>query len=175
MAAQAAQASNEDHRISVVEIMDNTHGMKVQAVKVERSRFTRMLADAGKADCNQHNNQMATTAASRISTGLAMGCVVGNCYLLRKDGKNLSIEEWWELWDYLQTLMGDYGEGPGYVTQRLLDKYKRELGRKLQRRGIRRSGAGAKKHGLSTYHHYLMKTSTGSDDQNQFCTSCCLS
>jgi len=32
---------------------------------------------------NPHNNRIATTAASRITTGLAMGCVVGDVYMLR--------------------------------------------------------------------------------------------
>jgi hypothetical protein len=42
---------------------------------------------------NEHNRQ-ATVAASRVSTGLADGCVVGNVYALRRDGKDLTAEEW---------------------------------------------------------------------------------
>lgn len=43
---------------------------------------------------NPHNNQWATVAASRVSTGLAVGCVVGNVYVLRTDGKDLTTKEW---------------------------------------------------------------------------------
>jgi len=43
---------------------------------------------------NPQNNRMATVAASRVSTGLALGCVVGNVYALRKDGKDLTAKEW---------------------------------------------------------------------------------
>jgi hypothetical protein len=43
---------------------------------------------------NNHNNRMATVAASRASTGLAVGCVVGNVYALRTDGKDLTAKEW---------------------------------------------------------------------------------
>jgi hypothetical protein len=43
---------------------------------------------------NMHNNRQATVAASRVSTGLAEGCVVGNVYALRTDGKDLTAEEW---------------------------------------------------------------------------------
>lgn len=43
---------------------------------------------------NPQNNRMATVAASRLSTGLAIGCVVGNVYALRTDGKNLTAKEW---------------------------------------------------------------------------------
>jgi hypothetical protein len=172
MAAQDAQGSDE--KISVVEILDNTHGMRVNSVKIQRSKYSKLLAEPGKVDCpllealgypvilvstkpgrkcipqvqvppvsrDQHNNRMATTAASRLSTGLAMGCVVGNCYLLRKDGKSLSTDEWWELWDYLCNLMDDYGMGPGYVTPALLERYKRSLRRKLHEKGIKKGGAG---------------------------------
>lgn len=43
---------------------------------------------------NPQNNRMATVAASRITTGLAIGCVVGNVYALRTDGQDLTAEEW---------------------------------------------------------------------------------
>lgn len=43
---------------------------------------------------NPLNNRMATVAASQISTGLALGCVVGNVYALRTDGKDLTSKEW---------------------------------------------------------------------------------
>lgn len=43
---------------------------------------------------NPRNNRMATVAASRVSTGLAVGCVVGNVYVLHTDGKDLTSKEW---------------------------------------------------------------------------------
>lgn len=36
---------------------------------------------------NPHNNRWATVAASRVSIGLAVGCVVGNVYVLRTDAR----------------------------------------------------------------------------------------
>ena len=50
---------------------------------------------------NPHNNRMATTFAVRVSTGLAMGCVVGNVYALRVDGKSFTADEFWVLWDHI--------------------------------------------------------------------------
>jgi hypothetical protein len=43
---------------------------------------------------NPQNNRMATVAASRVSSGLAVGCVIGNVYALRTDGKDLTSKEW---------------------------------------------------------------------------------
>lgn len=43
---------------------------------------------------NPHNNRWATVAASRVSTGLAVGCVVGKVYVLRTNGKDLTTKEW---------------------------------------------------------------------------------
>eukprot|EP00775_Hariotina_reticulata_P013791 gene13791-13912_t len=72
---------------------------------------------------NPHNNRLATTAASRVSSGLAMGCVVGDVYMLRQDGKHLTSKEWWELWDTLMSLMDKYGEetSAAEVARRLLE------------------------------------------------------
>lgn len=92
---------------------------------------------------NRHNNRMATTAASRISTGLAMGCVIGDVYALREDGKDLTKDEWWEIWDVLMGLMDEYGNGPDRVTDRLLNNYKLRLRRAMENKGLLKPrGAG---------------------------------
>lgn len=96
-----------------------------------------------------HNNRLATVAASRITSGLAMGCVVGNVYALRKDGKDLTTAEWWELWDVLMQLMDDYGNGPGYVTDELLGEYKNNLREIMRSKGLLRpKGTGSGYHCL---------------------------
>eukprot|EP00878_Enallax_costatus_P010053 GHUV01010493.1.p1 GENE.GHUV01010493.1~~GHUV01010493.1.p1 ORF type:complete len:251 (+),score=30.84 GHUV01010493.1:293-1045(+) len=92
---------------------------------------------------NKHNNRMATTAASRTTTGLAMGCVIGDVYALREDGKDLTKAEWWELWDILMSLMDEYGEGPGRVTDKLRQSYKLRLRHAMEQQGLLKPrGAG---------------------------------
>ncbi|WIA21757.1 hypothetical protein OEZ85_000919 [Tetradesmus obliquus] len=78
------------------------------------------------ASSNPHNNRQATVAAARLSTGLAMGCVVGEVYALRRDTKSLTGPEWEILRDALDQLMNDYGVGPGYVDEALLRRYRRD-------------------------------------------------
>lgn len=80
---------------------------------------------------NEHNNRQATVAASRVSTGLADGCVVGNVYALRRDGKDLTAEEWEVLSDYLDRLMDVYGDEPGAVNARVLQGYKERVAREM--------------------------------------------
>ena len=72
-----------------------------------------------------------------------MGCVIGDVYALREDGKDLTKAEWWELWDILMNLMDAYGEGPDYVTDKLLQSYKLRLRRAMERQGLLKArGAG---------------------------------
>lgn len=84
------------------------------------------------ASSNPHNNRQATVAAARLSTGLAMGCVVGEVYALRRDTKSLTGPEWEILRDALDQLMNDYGVGPGYVDEALLRRYRRDTRERMR-------------------------------------------
>eukprot|EP00878_Enallax_costatus_P009346 GHUV01009768.1.p1 GENE.GHUV01009768.1~~GHUV01009768.1.p1 ORF type:complete len:387 (+),score=74.62 GHUV01009768.1:293-1453(+) len=116
---------------------------------------------------NKHNNRMATTAASRTTTGLAMGCVIGDVYALREDGKDLTKAEWWELWDILMSLMDEYGEGPGRVTDKLRQSYKLRLRHAMEQQGL------LKPRGAGSGYHCLECGKEETDDQKLLkCATC---
>ena len=155
--------------LRVVEILDNTHGMRCRTVTVERSRYDAMLAEPEKVDCpllerwgyplilvsttpgqkvipvyqllvpvsnNPHNNHMAGTFAVRADTGLAMGCVVGNVYALRVDGKSFTADEFWVLWDHLYRVIDSYALDSPPVTSEMIRSWGKDVRHEMQSKGL---------------------------------------
>eukprot|EP00877_Chromochloris_zofingiensis_P012924 jgi/Chrzof1/7886/Cz02g40010.t1 len=80
---------------------------------------------------NVYNNRPATVMASRLDTGLAVGCVVGDVYAIRTDEKSFTVREWAALDEYgLNYLMDCYPDGA--VTEQTFQTAKANVMRHLQ-------------------------------------------